>query len=197
MFCSSSRRLSGLDARVRSPLPAIRTTPPTNSSGVHRLDAGPVEALNQAGFACVRLPQGDCALCEAAEAVLAFGECLEVGEQCDGGVVLGRFQGGDEGVDARPRGVFLAGQVVESSFAGHGARLLAPRLVFGALSGEPTLTVGSPACGVVEQIGNGAGGWGRDGRGVLSPEAAQHLHSYPRGLTLDDPSQQPVLLGDR
>ncbi|MEV0291450.1 hypothetical protein AB0H36_45615 [Kribbella sp. NPDC050820] len=41
------------------------------------------------------------------------------------------------------------------------------------------------------------GGWGGDGRGDLVLEAAQHLHPYPRGLTLDDPSQQPVLLGDR
>ncbi|MEV0291451.1 hypothetical protein AB0H36_45620 [Kribbella sp. NPDC050820] len=111
------------------------------------------------------LPQSDGALGERAGAVLAFGECLEVGEQSDCCVVLGGFPGGDQGLDARPRSLFLAGQVVESSFAGQGACLLAPRLVFRALSGELTLAVGSPACGAVEQIGNGAGGlgWGWSG----------------------------------
>ena len=130
-------------------------------------------------------------------AVLAFGECLEIGEQCDGGVVLGWFPGGDHRVDARPRGVFLAGQVVESSFAGQGARLLPACLVFGALGGQPTLAVGSSACRVVEQVGHGPAGWDGDGRGGVAAEAAQHLHPHPRGLTLDDPSQEPVLLGNR
>jgi hypothetical protein len=39
--------------------------------------------------------------------------------------------------------------LVESSFAGLGAGLLAACLVFGALSSEPAFTIGSPVCRVV------------------------------------------------
>lgn len=52
-------------------------------------DAGPVEAFDEAGFAGVRVPQRRGVCGERVVAVLALGECVEVGEQCDGGVVVG------------------------------------------------------------------------------------------------------------
>lgn len=45
-------------------------------------------------------------------AVVAFGQCLQIGEQRDGGVVLGRFLRGDHRLDARPCDVFVVGQFV-------------------------------------------------------------------------------------
>jgi hypothetical protein len=45
------------------------------------------------------LPQCGGAQCECVVAVLAVGECLEIGEERDGGVVLAWFPGGDQCVD--------------------------------------------------------------------------------------------------
>src|SRR5262249_33689172 len=89
-------------------------TPPSTG----RSDGRPIDTLDEGGFARMRLPQRDGAHGERVVAVLAFGQRLQIGEQCDSGVILSRFPGGDQSLDARPRGFFFVGQFVESSFAG-------------------------------------------------------------------------------
>jgi hypothetical protein len=128
------------------------------NSGVRCSDAGPVEAVDEAGFARMRLTQGGGAQGERVAVAVAFGKRLKIGEQRDGRVILGRFPGGDHRLDARPRSVFLAGELIQSSFAGQSTGLLPSRLLFGALGSQPTLTIGSLPCGVVEQIGHGPAG---------------------------------------
>lgn len=76
-----------------SPAPATRAE-------LGMSDAGSVEAFDEAGFARMCLPQRGDARGECVVAIFASGERLEIGEQCDGGVVVGRFAGGDQCVDA-------------------------------------------------------------------------------------------------
>lgn len=120
----------------------------------------------------MRLPERDGAQRERVVAILTFGQRLKIDEQGDGGVVLGRFPGGDHRLDARPRGVFLVGQFVESSFTGIEERLFPACLVVGALGGGLEFTVGSSPRRVIEQVGHGPAGWDGDSGGGAAAETA-------------------------
>src|SRR4051812_36734444 len=69
---------------------------------------------------------------------------------------------------------------------------------FGVLVSQAALTVGSSACCVVEQVGDGPP-WcqGSGGGGGVVAEAAHQLHPYFGGVTPNDQCQEPVLRGDR
>jgi len=60
---------------------------------------------------------------------------------CDGGVVLSRLACGDHCIDARLRGVFSAGKLVQSLFAGEGTRLFVARFLINSSGGGLALSV--------------------------------------------------------
>ena len=97
-------------------------------------------------------------------AAVAFGKRVEVGEQCDDGVVLSTLAGGDHCIDARPRGVFSAGKLVQPLFAGEGTCLLVARFLVSTSGGCLALSVGPPLCCAVEEICHGSAGWVGDVR---------------------------------
>jgi hypothetical protein len=120
-------------------------------------------------------------------AAVAFGKRVEVGEQCDGGVVLCRFAGGDHFIDARPRGVFGAGKLVQSLFAGEGTCLRVARFLVSSSGGCLALSVGPSPCCAVEEICHGPAGWVGDVRGVFVAESAKYLHPHGHSVIFDDP----------
>jgi hypothetical protein len=57
-----------------------------------------------------------------------------------------------------------------------------------ALGGFLALTVGSPPCCAVEEIGHGPAGWVGDLRGVFVAESAKYLHPHGHSVIFDDPN---------
>ena len=98
LCCQSTQTLEFL--RQLRDLSRLKTIHGSTLGAIRRSDAGPVEALDETGLAPVCLPHCDHAHGELVVAVFALGECLEIGEQLDGGVVLGWFPGVDQRVDA-------------------------------------------------------------------------------------------------
>lgn len=107
-----ARRLCGGTAR-RKELRSPKTRECLDHVGEHRQDdnsslrtccsgPSPVEARGESGLARMRSARCDGAQGGRVVAVRALGECLEIGEQRDGHVVLGRLAGRDQRVDARP-----------------------------------------------------------------------------------------------
>jgi hypothetical protein len=98
-------------------------------------DARTIEALDEAGFAGVRVPQCHTAPGERAATAIASGECPQIGQHGDGRVVLTRFAGGDQCCNARPHGLLVLGQLVQPSFPGERVRLRSARFLLGTVDG--------------------------------------------------------------